>query len=101
MRTPDIAEQRHKTDDTTGPKLIETVTLSPGEGRGVVLGIYEEGMCEPTFDLRFDPPTDVVVGDLIKTEEKDGDYKLIYYLQNFSRVQSCQVEIRERCVGHE
>lgn len=73
--------------------ILGQVEVQPGRMESINLGMYEQGMPEPTLTLELKPNVpDVISASLARLDENDH-YTLIYQVQNFGDV-TCWVGVR-------
>ncbi|HEU0086989.1 MAG TPA: hypothetical protein VFQ77_04975 [Pseudonocardiaceae bacterium] len=85
--TPHTKETNRNSED-----LLGEVEVRPGQMESISLGMYEQGMPEPTLIVELEPDMpDTVNGSLIRLD-KDDHYTLVYQVQNFGDV-TCQVRV--------
>ena len=63
----------------------KTITVEPGQGRVVGLGVYREADPEPDFALSFDPDIQEDMGVSFEHLDLPGEHKymLMYQFHNF------------------
>ncbi len=59
--------------------------------KSISLGMYEQGMPEPTLTLEVTPDTDAITVSLVRLDENDH-YTLVYHVQNFGD-ETCWVRV--------
>ena len=86
--TQQIIETKRDTGD-----LLGQAEVRPGHMEKIYLGMYEQGMPEPTLILELSPNMpDAISASLARLDEGDH-YTLVYQVQNFGDV-TCWVEVR-------
>jgi hypothetical protein len=86
------------TQHTTGIKredehILGQAEVLPGQMESINLGMYEQGMPEPTLTLEVTPNIpDAITASLVRLDKNDH-YTLIYQVQNFGDV-NCRVRVR-------
>jgi hypothetical protein len=74
-------------------EIIGSVEVKPKQSGELVVGIYERGMPEPVLELKYEPNLgDVIGASLDRVEDEQGDYTLVYHLENFGD-QPCKVTV--------
>ena len=75
--------------------ILGQAEVRPGQMERINVGMYEQGMPEPTLTLEFEPNVpDTVSTSLVRLEEGDH-YTLAYQVQNFGDV-TCRVRVSSR-----
>lgn len=80
-----------------GKQLLEHVTLGPRQGMQLPLGMFETDVPQPSFEVEYEPGTDVT-GDVttaLKRVDREGEYWLVYFFQNFTD-NTYYITVRER-----
>ena len=73
--------------------LLGQAEVRPGHMESISLGMYEQGMPEPTLTLELKPNVpDAISASLARLDQGDH-YTLVYQVQNFGDV-TCWVEVR-------
>lgn len=79
-----------KKDDTD---MLGRIEVRPGHMEKISLGMYEQGMPQPTLTVELEPDvSDAMSTSLVRLDEGDH-YRLVYQVQNFGDV-ACQVRVR-------
>lgn len=83
-------------DKKEEPKVLEEVTLGPGQGVQLPLGMYELDVPEPSFEVEYDPSSDAPSGitAALKRVDKGSEYWLVYFFQNFTDT-TYRITVRE------
>jgi hypothetical protein len=66
--------------------VIEVFTLGPEQDAKVPLGMFETDVPQPVFEIECQPKVDADEGVVAALEriEKDDEYWLVYFIQNFT-----------------
>lgn len=79
------------------PVNEKTITIQPGSGKAVGLGVYKSTTPDPQFKVTYDPDLGDGIG--LSTERLDipgqSKYMLLYQFQNFSQ-KACQITLHLR-----
>jgi hypothetical protein len=78
--------QYTKEKDENIEDILGQTEVRPGHMESISLGMYEQGMPEPTLTLEVTPDTpDAINASLVRLDE-DDHYTLVYQVQNFGDV---------------
>lgn len=92
MEKPQPAQHGKETREGN-TDILGRVEVRPGDMGRIDLGMYEQGMPEPTLTLEFEPDVPgAMSASLIRLDEGDH-YTLVYQVQNFGNV-TCRVRVR-------
>lgn len=85
--------QHTKQTKVEGGDLLSQAEVRPGRMERINVGMYEQGMPEPTLTLEFEPNLpDAISATLARLDEGDH-YTLVYQVQNFGDV-TCRVKVK-------
>lgn len=82
-------------EDFHKPVHRKTITVEPGAGRAVGLGVYKASEPEPDFDLVFSPDMEDEIGIAPERLNIHGEskYMVLYMFHNYGDV-PCTITIR-------
>lgn len=92
--TEDALNCRHMRHEPEDCPIISDIILQPGEGRHLPLGIYEQNLDHPPFEVFCPSEDNDDIASTLEKIEASGEYTLMYFIQNFSE-QRRRVIVRE------
>lgn len=90
-----MSERTYIDNEFHKPINRKTVTVEPGSGRAVGLGVYLAAETEPDFDIAFSPDMEDEIGIAPERLDIHGEakYMVLYMFHNYGDV-PCTITIR-------
>jgi hypothetical protein len=86
-------ETKKNSADILDTTILGQVEVQPGQMERISLGMYEQGMPEPTLTVELEPDVSDAVSASLARIDEDDHYRLVYQVQNFGDV-TCWVRVR-------